>query len=282
MESMVHALLIMFSFGAFFIIAMWLENKVLIRQGKERYDLPETSANIVSSVLYKSADALYIIVFVGAMAAWVQAHGLQLTIEYHWYTYVLIFIAQDFCFYLFHVVAHKMRFAWVSHKIHHSSKHFNFGVALRQSLLAPIPLFSIGFIIWAPFAFLGLDIATVAFFYELNLFYQFWIHTRTVERLPKWFEAIFNTPSHHRVHHGYGEKQIDCNYAGVFIIWDRLFGTFVDERDAGEILYGVKTRPVHSHNVFVMVFEELFDLVKTIWRNKDIRYLWHHPDWSPK
>lgn len=132
---------------------MWLENKVLIRQGKERYDLPETSANIVSSVLYKSADALYIIVFVGAMAAWVQAHGLQLTIEYHWYTYVLIFIAQDFCFYLFHVVAHKMRFAWVSHKIHHSSNHFNFGVALRQSLLAPIPLFSIGFIIWAPFAF---------------------------------------------------------------------------------------------------------------------------------
>jgi sterol desaturase/sphingolipid hydroxylase (fatty acid hydroxylase superfamily) len=272
----------MFSFGAFFIIAMWLENKVLIRQGKERYDLPETLANIVSSVLYKSADALYIIVFVGAMATWVQAHGLQLNIEYHWYTYVLIFIAQDFCFYLFHVVAHKMRFAWVSHKIHHSSKHFNFGVALRQSLLAPIPLFSIGFIIWAPFAFLGLDIATVAFIYELNLFYQFWIHTRTVERLPKWFEAIFNTPSHHRVHHGYGEKQIDCNYAGVFIIWDRLFGTFVNERDAGEILYGVKTRPVHSHNVFVMVFEELFDLVKTIWRNKDIRYLWHHPDWSPK
>ena len=233
-------------------------------------------------MLYKSADALYIIVFVGAMAAWVQAHGLQLTIEYHWYTYVLIFIAQDFCFYLFHVVAHKMRFAWVSHKIHHSSKHFNFGVALRQSLLAPIPLFSIGFIIWAPFAFLGLDIATVAFIYELNLFYQFWIHTRTVERLPNWFEAIFNTPSHQRVHHGYGEKQIDCNYAGVFIIWDRLFGTFVNERDAGEILYGVKTRPVHSHNVFVMVFEELFDVAKTIWRNKDIRYLWHYPDWSPK
>ena len=84
------------------------------------------------------------------------------------------------------------------------------------------------------------------------------------------------------MHHGYGEKQIDCNYAGVFIIWDRLFGTFVDERDAGEILYGVKSRPVYSHNVFVMVFEELFDLLKTIWRNKDIRYLWHHPDWSPK
>ena len=189
MENIVHALLIILAFGAFFIIAMWVENKVLIRQGKERYDLPETLANIVSSVLYKSADAIYIIVFVGAMAAWVQAHGLQLKIEYHWYTYVLIFIAQDFCFYLFHVVAHKMRFAWVSHKIHHSSKHFNFGVALRQSLLAPIPLFGIGFIIWAPFAFLGLDIATVAFIYELNLFYQFWIHTRTVERLPKWFEA---------------------------------------------------------------------------------------------
>ena len=281
MQEIIHALLIIMGFGVVFITLMWWENRVLIRQGKDAYDVRETLANMMSSVLYKSTDAVYIILFVGALATWVQHHGLQLDIQYHWWTYVLIFIFQDFCFWLFHVVAHKMRFAWVSHKIHHSSNHFNFGVALRQSLLAPIPLFGIGFVVWAPFAFLGVDFRVVALLYELNLFYQFFIHTRAVERLPKWFELIFNTPSHHRVHHGCGEKQIDCNYAGVFIVWDRLFGTFVDERDAGEIIYGVKSRPVRTNNVLVMIFEELADLLKTIWRNKDIRYLWHHPDWSP-
>lgn len=281
MQEIFHALLIIMAFGVVFIALMWWENRTLIQQGKEAYDLRETLANMMSSVLYKSTDAIYIIVFVGAMAQWVRAHGLQWQIPLTWWSYGLIFIAQDFCFWLFHVVAHKMRFAWVSHKIHHSSNHFNFGVALRQSLLAPIPLFSIGFILWAPFAFIGADPRVVAFLFELNLFYQFFIHTQTVERLPKWFELVFNTPSHHRVHHGCGEKQIDCNYAGVFIIWDRLFGTFVDEREAGEIVYGVKSRPVRSNNVLVMIFEELADLLKTIWRNKDIRYLWHHPDWTP-
>lgn len=281
MQIMVHALLILFGFGVFFSLAMLVENRVLIHQGKERYDMPETWSNVVSAVLYKTTDAAYIIVFVGAMALWAQRHGLQLSAANRWWAYGLIFIAQDFCFYLYHFVAHKMRFAWVSHKIHHSSSHFNFGVALRQSMLAPIPLFGIGFVIWAPFVFMGADLRVVAFLFEMNLFYQFWIHTRTIERLPKWVEYVFNTPSHHRVHHGYGEKQIDCNFGGVLIIWDRLFGTFVDEREAGEILYGVKARPVHTNNVLVMIFEELSDLLKTIWRNRDIRYLWHHPDWQP-
>ena len=281
MEAAFHALLIIIGFGAFFFIAMWVENKVLIKQGKSRYDLRETIANIFSSVLYKSMDAVVIILFVGGVGAWLNTHGLQLDLPKHWLTYLGVFILQDFCFWLFHVVAHKMRFAWVSHKIHHSSRHFNFGVALRQSLLAPLPFFSISFIVWAPFAFLGLDIKVVAFIYELNLFYQFWIHTRVIDKFPAWIEFIFNTPSHHRVHPGYGEKQIDCNYAGVFIIWDRLFGTFVNERDAGEILYGVKTRQVNSSNVLVMVFEELIDMLKSFWKNKDIRHLWKHPDWHP-
>ena len=282
MDAIWHAMLIIMSFGVVFVLFMWLEHRILIRQGKEPYDLRETLANMISSVLYKSTDAIYIILFVGVMAEWVRQHGLQWPIPNTWWAYGLLFILQDFCFWLFHIAAHKMRFAWVSHKIHHSSNHFNFGVALRQSVLAPIPLFGVGFVIWAPFAFLGADPRIMALMFELNLFYQFFIHTQTVERLPQWIEFIFNTPSHHRVHHGCADQQIDCNYAGVLIIWDRLFGTFVDEREAGTIVYGIKSRPVYSNNVFVMIFEELFDLVKTMWRNKDIRYLWHHPDWSPQ
>ncbi len=282
MEALYHAVLIIVCFSVFFLTAMWVEAKVLIRQGKEPYDRAETFANILSAILYKSTDALFIVVFAGGSAVWLHAHGLKWDFVNHWESYVLIFVVQDLFFWLHHYIGHKLRFAWVWHKIHHSSTHFNFGVALRQSVLAPLPILGINFVLWAPFVLLGADVRVVAFLFEMNLFYQFWVHTRTIERLPNWIEAVFNTPSHHRVHHGYGEKQIDCNFAGVFIIWDRLFGTFVDERDAGTILYGVKTRPENSTRVSVMMFEELNDLLKTIWRTKDLRYWWHGPDWTPE
>ena len=279
MEDLIHALLIIFSFGAIFLIIMTIEHKVLIKQGQAGYDLPETAANIASSVLYKVMDGVYIVLFLGTLAHYVHSHGLQIEFEFHWYTYVLIFLVQDFLFYIWHFLAHKIRLAWVPHKIHHSSNHFNFGVALRQSAFAPLSIFSI--VIWVPLVFLGFDIKVLAVLYEFNLFYQFFIHTKTIGQLPRPIEFIMNTPSHHRVHHGCAPAQIDCNFAGVFIIWDRIFGTFVAERDAGTIVYGVKSRPVHTNNVWVMVTEELFDLVKCVWVNKDVRHLWKSPDWQP-
>lgn len=279
MEDLIHAMLIIFSFSLVFITAMVIEHKILIRQGESGYDFREAFANLMSAALYKTMDGVYLVLFLSGLAYYVHAHGLQLNIEYHWYTFVLIFFAQDLLYYVWHFLAHKIRLAWVPHKIHHSSKHFNFSVALRQSIFAPINGF--GLITWVPLVFIGFDIKILAALYELNLFYQFFIHTKTIGQMPKWFEAVFNTPSHHRVHHGYAPAQIDCNFAGVFIIWDKMFGTFVAERDAGTILYGVKTRPVNTNNVFVMVTEELFDMVKCIWKNKDLRHLWMHPDWSP-
>ncbi|WP_141554295.1 sterol desaturase family protein, partial [Tenacibaculum discolor] len=97
--------------------------------------------------------------------------------------------------------------------------------------------------VWClPLALIGFDKMSVVMAIELNLFYQFFIHTEVIRRLPAWYEAIFNTPSHHRVHHGRSPAQIDTNFGGVLIIWDRLFGTFVDERDAGQIVYGISRR----------------------------------------
>ena len=185
-------------------------------------------------------------------------------------------------FYLAHRFTHNFRFSWVTHKIHHSSKNFNLSVALRQSLLAPIPILGIGFIIWVPFSFLGLDTKVVTIIYELNLLYQFFIHTKTIQYCPRWVETILNTPSHHRVHHGCASNQTDSNFAGVFIIWDRLFGTFKHESTVGEIIYGVKSRPVDTNNPIIMIFEEFFYLLKSVWSEKKLNPLFRHPDWSPK
>ena len=130
-----------------------------------------------------------------------------------------------------------------------------------------------------PPALLGFSLEHAVIALELNLFIQFFVHTETINRLPRWFEFIFNTPSHHRVHHGSNPKQIDTNFGGVFIIWDRLFGSFVDESDAGEIRYGVTNRPAETLNPVKLVFIEFISMYQDVIRYRDLRIIWKHPDW---
>lgn len=132
---------------------------------------------------------------------------------------------------------------------------------------------------WLPLALIGFDKMSVVVAIELNLFYQFFIHTEVVGRLPRWFEAVFNTPSHHRVHHGSNPGQLDTNFGGIFIIWDRLFGTFVDKRDAGTIAYGIAQRQPRTLNPLRLNLDEWFAMWRDVWQRKDLRVLWKHPDW---
>ena len=134
---------------------------------------------------------------------------------------------------------HKIRWFWASHVTHHSATHMNFATALRQNFLIDL---NFGWVLWwLPIALIGFSKEWTIIAIELNLAYQFFIHTETVRRLGP-VEWVFNTPSHHRVHHGSNPAQIDTNFGGVLIIWDRLFGTFVDERDAGPVKYGLVSR----------------------------------------
>src|SRR3546814_77230 len=130
--------------------------------------------------------------------------------------------------YVFHRAAHRVRWFWASHVIHHSSQHYNLSTALRQTWTG---FFSLTFLFRLPLFLIGFPPAMVFFCAGLNLIYQFWIHTEAIGRMPRWFEAVMNTPSHHRVHHGVNPRYLDANYAGVFIIWDKMFGSFVPERD---------------------------------------------------
>jgi sterol desaturase/sphingolipid hydroxylase (fatty acid hydroxylase superfamily) len=168
---------------------------------------------------------------------------------------------------------------WAGHVVHHSSEEYNLSVALRQSSLHG--LFT--WVFYLPLALLGVPAEMFIACYALNLVYQFWIHTEIIGRMPRWFEAVMNTPSHHRVHHAINPRYLDRNYAGVFIVWDRLFGTFEAEREDDRPRYGV-VRQLGSFNILWAALHEWVGIVRDLlnapgWRNK-LSYALREPGWS--
>lgn len=157
-----------------------------------------------------------------------------------WWSWVALFFIDDLAYYIFHRVSHESRLFWNFHVVHHSSEQYNLSVAVRQSWFSGI----IHWIFYAPIMLLGFAPWMFLTMHGINLIYQFWVHTKSVKRL--WpLEYVLNTPSHHRVHHGVNEPYIDKNYAGVLIVWDRLFGSFVQKNE--EPRYGI-IKPLKSYN----------------------------------
>jgi sterol desaturase/sphingolipid hydroxylase (fatty acid hydroxylase superfamily) len=201
-------------------------------------------------------------------------------IGWTWWAFVLCFVLDDLAYYVFHRSAHRVRWFWASHVIHHSSQHYNLSTALRQTWTG---FLSLAFVFRLPLFLLGFEPAMVVFCAGLNLVYQFWIHTEAIGRLPPWFEAVMNTPSHHRVHHAVNPRYLDRNYAGVFIVWDRMFGTFEPERDDDRPRYGI-LRQLGSFNILWVAFHEWIGMARDLWaapgwRNK-LGYLVREPGWS--
>ncbi|MGH9818556.1 MAG: sterol desaturase family protein, partial [Pyrinomonadaceae bacterium] len=158
-----------------------------------------------------------------------------------WWTYALLFFADDFAYYWFHRVCHESRLFWNFHVVHHSSEHFNLSVAVRQSWFQGIA----HWIFYAPLMLFGFAPWMQVTVHGFNLLWQFWIHTPFVKRMG-FLEHVLNTPSHHRVHHGVNDIYLDRNYAGVLIVWDRLFGSFTDETETPQ--YGI-IKPLKSYNL---------------------------------
>jgi len=191
--------------------------------------------------------------------------------------WIVVFIAQDFCFYWLHRTEHYSRLFWAVHSNHHSSEKYNFTVALRSSVLQPLYRFAF----YIPIAFLGFDGLTIMFMYAVNQFYQFFLHTETINRLPKWYEAIFVTPSHHRVHHASNIEYLDKNMGQVLIIWDKLFGTFAEEKI--KPVYGL-TQNLNTFHPFKVIFNEFYkiknDLKRPVPLSIKLKYLFNPPGWS--
>lgn len=169
-------------------------------------------------------------------------------------------VAQDFVYYYKHYAAHRIRWFWSAHVVHHSSEHYNLSTALRQPWNNHIT----GFVLLSsPLVLLGFHPVLIGFVGAVNLLYQFWIHTETIKKMPRWFEFIFNTPSHHRVHHATNPQYLDSNFAGIFIIWDRIFGTFVAEDDNDPVRYGV-VKPIKTFNPVKIAFGEMIGIFKDV------------------
>jgi sterol desaturase/sphingolipid hydroxylase (fatty acid hydroxylase superfamily) len=195
-----------------------------------------------------------------------------------WWFWVLLFFADDFSYYWFHRTAHNVNWFWASHVVHHSSQYYNLAAALRQTWTGNA---TGSFLFWAWMPVVGFHPLWILLMQQVSLIYQFWIHTETVRQCPKWVEYIFNTPSHHRVHHGSDLKYLDKNHGGILIIWDRIFGSFQPEQERP--VYGL-TRNINSFNPFIIAFATWAELFKKAWRSGSIKnainYFVQPPGWS--
>jgi sterol desaturase/sphingolipid hydroxylase (fatty acid hydroxylase superfamily) len=179
-------------------------------------------------------------------------------------TWLIAFVLYDLGYYWNHRIGHTMNISWASHVIHHSSEEYNLTTALRQTSVPNI----IGWVFYIPLALLGFPpwvLFTVA---SLNLLYQFWVHTQLIDRMPEWYEAIFVTPSNHRVHHAKNKIYVDKNYGGVFILWDRLFKTFQPELKEEKVIFGISTQ-LASWNPIWGNLHFLTSLIKDAWRTQN-------------
>jgi len=194
-----------------------------------------------------------------------------------WYTWVIAIVGVDILFYAYHRIAHRVRLIWATHQAHHSSRYFNFATALRQKWNNSGEI-----IIWIPLPLLGVPPWMVFTGFSINLIYQFWVHTEHIDKLPRAYEFVFNTPSHHRVHHGMDPEYLDKNYGGIFILWDRLFGTFQPELFRPH--YGL-TKPVNTFNIWKLQTREYVAIAHDVraatrWRDR-LGYIFGPPGWTP-
>ncbi|MBO9498731.1 MAG: sterol desaturase family protein [Novosphingobium sp.] len=213
-----------------------------------------------------------------AMLAWLYRYRL-FEIGWQWWAWLACFAIDDLAYYWSHRFGHRIRWFWASHVNHHSSQHYNLSTALRQTWTGFI---AISFVFRWPLALIGFPPAMILAVGGINLIYQFWIHTEAIGRLPRWFEAVMNSPSHHRVHHATNPLYLDRNYAGTFIVWDRMFGTFQPEVEGVRIRYGI-VKQLGSFNLFWSLFHEWIgiarDMGRAPWRHK-LSYLLREPGWS--
>jgi sterol desaturase/sphingolipid hydroxylase (fatty acid hydroxylase superfamily) len=212
--------------------------------------------------------------------SWLVDHLAIVHVPGGWITYVIAFLALDFSGYWTHRIAHEYNFFWNNHIVHHSSEEYNLACALRQSISTIVRIFTIFLL---PAAILGVPENVIAVIAPLHLFAQFWYHTRHINKMG-FLEKVIVTPSHHRVHHAINSEYIDKNYSQIFIFWDKLFGTFQEEKADVPPVYGI-TRPVQTWNPIKINFQHMLLLIMDAWRAadwKDKFRIWLKPTgWRP-
>ncbi|MBS2019008.1 MAG: sterol desaturase family protein [Deltaproteobacteria bacterium] len=264
----------------FFVLTVILEAAICRRQEREGRDIvgyrkSDTLASLAMGVgSLVTVTAINAGVFALAKLLWPHRVTDLGTGALAW---AVAIVGWDFAYYWHHRIEHECRLFWASHVNHHSSQHFNLSTALRQPWT---PFTSMVF--FPPLALLGVAPWMIMVAGGVNLIYQYWVHTELVGRMPAWFEWVFNTPSHHRVHHGANPEYLDRNYGGILIVWDRLFRSFEPER--ARVVYGL-TKNITSYNPFVIAFHEYAAIARDVLGAKSLReglgVIFRGPGWRP-
>ncbi len=260
-----------------FIVLILAEMVWAKAEAPHRYEPRDTLVSLALGLGSTVAGVLTGGVVYGA-ALWLYDHRL-FTLGWAWWVWGLAFVLDDLAYYWAHRSGHRVRWFWAAHVNHHTSQHYNLSTALRQTWTG---FFALSFVFRIPLALLGFHPAMLAFVGGINLIYQFWIHTEAIGKMPRWFEAVMNTPSHHRVHHATNPVYLDRNYAGVLIVWDKLFGSFQRELESDPVHYGI-VKQLGSFNLLWAAFHEWIGLLRDVraapWGSK-LGYVWRVPGWS--
>jgi sterol desaturase/sphingolipid hydroxylase (fatty acid hydroxylase superfamily) len=262
---------------AVFVFAL-IEAVVLARRG--RYDWRAFGVSTFDLVARIAVGILLPLSIAAPLVGWAVRHRLTTISLDHWSAIALLFIGQEFCYYWYHRAAHRVRWFWGNHAVHHSSNELNLSAAFRIGVFGRLTGTTLFFV---PLIWLGFDVRTVFAVLTLNLLYQFWIHATWIPKLG-WLEGVLNTPSAHRVHHASNPEYLDANYGGVLIVFDRLFGTYVAERDDLPCRYGL-VHPMTTNNPLRVEFAEWISLARDLAKARGLRALLGHlfmpPGWAP-
>ncbi len=261
----------------FFIITLFIEIIVDVREKNNAYETKDAITSITMGlgnvILGVISKAMVFGIFIYLY------NNLRLfTVPFTWWAWLLILFVDDFAYYWFHRISHESRFFWASHVVHHSSQKYNLSTALRQTWSGGF----LAFVFWIPLPLLGFHPAMILAQMSISLIYQYWIHTEFIKKMPPWFETIFNTPSHHRVHHATNPQYLDRNHAGIFIFWDKWFGSFEPEVEKPN--YGL-VKNITSFNPLIVAFHEWIDLFSDVFSSKTsiinrLKYLIKPPGWK--
>jgi alkylglycerol monooxygenase len=266
---------IVLSIPVFFIL-MGVEIVIERISHQKLYRLNDTVANLSCGITSQLSGLFMRVLAIGVYVVLFEKFA-QFQLTPNWFYWLSLFLLADLAYYWAHRMSHEINLFWGGHVVHHQSEEYNLSVALRQSSFQVVWTFAFSL----PLAIIGFDPVHFTLVSAFITLYQFWIHTELINKMG-WFELIFNTPSHHRVHHGRNPKYIDKNHAGTLIIWDKLFGTFQQEEERPT--YGI-TKPINSWNAVWANFSHYADMSKDLKRiphlTDKIRYLFNKPGWLP-
>ena len=249
----------------FFVLLLVVEAltyRHLQSENEVGYELKDTRTSIAMGLGNVAINAVWKLAVVTIYAALYELTPLRLDAS-DWWVWVLLFFADDLAYYWFHRVSHESRVFWASHVVHHSSQHYNLSTAVRQTW---VPMTYLPF--WLPLLLLGFAPWMVLLAQSWSLIYQFGLHTERIGKLPRPLEAVLNTPSHHRVHHGANEQYLDRNYGGILVIWDRLFRSF--EPEGERVRFGLTTN-LETFNPMHVAFHEYAALARDVRGTKSWR-----------